>query len=62
MHLIYFITDLPYKLLVGGELLPDTPAWHGERREERFWKCITRRDAALDRWARTRLYGALNQV
>ena len=55
-------TDLPYKLLIGGELLPDTPPWEGERREERLWKCLTRKDGVLDKLSRQRLYGMVNQV
>ena len=54
--------DLPHKLLVGGALLPDTLAWPGERREERLWKCVTRRRGLLDREARARLRGAMEQV
>ena len=56
------LLDLPHSLLLGLPLLPDTPAWAGERREERLWKCITRRRGVLDKWARSRLYSAANQV
>ena len=54
--------DLPHKLLVGGVLLPDTVAWPGERREERLWKCVTRRQGLLDIEARSRLRGVMEQV
>ena len=59
---LLILIDLPYKLLTGGELLPDTPAWDGERREERLWKCITRKSNVLDKWSRARLFGVLSQV
>ena len=54
--------DMPHKLLVGGALLPDTAAWPGERREERLWKCVTRRRGMLDSEARARLRGVIEQV
>ena len=47
---------------MGGALLPDTPAWSDERREERLWKCVTRRRGLLDKEARARLRGVLEQV
>ena len=53
---------MPHRLLVGGALLPDTPAWSDERREERLWKCVTRRRGLLDKEARARLRGVMDQV
>ena len=47
---------------MGGALLPDTPAWSDERREERLWKCVTRRRGLLDKEARARLRGVAEQV
>ena len=47
---------------MGGSLLPDTPAWPTERREERLWKCVTRRRGLLDTAARARLRGVVEQV
>ena len=54
------LLDLPHSLLLGGLLTPDTEAWPGERREERLWKCLTRR--VLDRAARRRLRGGERQT
>ena len=47
---------------MGGDLLPDTPAWSDERREERLWKCVTRRRGLLDKDSRARLRGVAEQV
>ena len=56
------LLDLPHQLLLGGTLAPDTEAWPGERREERLWKCLTRREGVLDSWARRRLRGGERQT
>ena len=56
------LLDLPHQLLLGGTLAPDTEAWPGERREERLWKCLTRRKGVLDSWARRRLRGGERQT
>ena len=56
------LLDLPHQLLLGGTLSPDTEAWPGERREERLWKCLTRREGVLDSWARRRLRGGERQT
>ena len=56
------LMDLPHSLLLGGSLSPDTTAWPGERREERLWKCLTRRAGLLDRRARRRIRGAAQQT
>ena len=46
-------------LIYGGEHLA---AWSNEKREERLWKCVTRRRGLLDKEARARLRGVAEQV
>ena len=40
------LLELPHRLLLGGGLLPDMA--EGERREERLWKCLMRRELGLE--------------
>ena len=56
------LLDLPHSFLLGGSLSPDTEPWPGERREERLWKCVTRKAGLLDSTARRRLRGAASQT
>ena len=44
------LMELPHKLMLGNVLLPDMEDDMGERREEKIWKCLTRR-SLLNRYS-----------
>jgi len=55
------LMELPHKLMLGNVLLPDMEDDMGERREEKIWKCLTRR-SLLNRAERKAMWNMAAQV